>query len=344
PTKGIFFAATSLIGSGMLFLPQAFRNAGLFFSAIIIVFSGFASLFTLNQLINIGYGDLARRAYGTRMESVVNASIIMLYLGYSCVGSAFVATNLRDSFNDLTGCRWHTLSLGFWIAIQGIVLIPLCLIRHMRGFSRVSLVANVFVFVGLTYVLSISSRMLMQRGYGPNVKHFNSANVPLFLGSAVYTYSNHGFVLPVVAAMRQPEKMPCLLVLAISTCALLSLTVGGISYAAFGDTTQQIILINMPPEAIATQVIRVIYAMAVAGAIPMTMYPVYKALESFYFSIASGKHNSCVKFGKNMFRITLIVSVLTVAAVGADRLDLFVSVIGGVACVPLGFVYPPLIH
>ncbi|KAJ2706523.1 hypothetical protein FB645_001533 [Coemansia sp. IMI 203386] len=352
--KALVLLAKAFIGSGMLFLPKAFQNGGLWFSAAIMVLVAMASLYTMQQLASChirlnnlkgGYGTLARKTYGRWMKYVVEVSIVVSQLGFSCAGSVFVATSLRDAFNVLSGCRWDSqVPIEFWIAVQLLPLAPLCLIRHVRGFSKVALVSVVGIFAGLAYVLFTSTRTLVQNGFGPNVISFNHKQFPLFLGSAAYTFEGYALILPIATAMRRPQKISLLLVLVMTLCAILAIAVGGLSYAAFGSTTQPIIILNMPSQSAITQTLRIIYGLAIIGTTPLMMFPTFKLLEPLLFGGRSGKVSVSVKAGKTVFRLSMIIAVLFVAAKGIERLDRLVAIIGGVACVPLAFVYPPLLH
>jgi len=50
------------------------------------------------------------------------------------------------------------------------------------------------------------------------------------------------------------------------------------------------------------------------------------------------------KWQKNVFRFFLVCLTAAVAIVGGDDFEKFVSLIGGFACTPLGFVFPALFH
>ncbi|KAJ2380947.1 hypothetical protein GGI23_007689, partial [Coemansia sp. RSA 2559] len=145
--KSFFLLIKSFIGSGVLFLPRAFYNGGLLFSSVCMLISACLSLYTMLLLIkcyekiHCGYGEMGRRLYGKWVERAVLLSIVVSQIGFSCAGTIFVATNIRDLFNAVTNCS-HRLSLSFWVAIQLVALVPLCLVRHIKGLSGVALLAD----------------------------------------------------------------------------------------------------------------------------------------------------------------------------------------------------------
>lgn len=58
----------------------------------------------------------------------------------------------------------------------------------------------------------------------------------------------------------------------------------------------------------------------------------------------SGKFNWKVKWEKNLFRFGVVVGTGLLSWGGADDLDKFVALIGSFACIPLVYVYPPLLY
>ncbi|KAJ2156201.1 hypothetical protein GGF46_005352 [Coemansia sp. RSA 552] len=345
--KSFFLLIKSFIGSGVLFAPRGFYNGGLAFSAGLMVCVAALSLYTMLLLVRsyerqrCSYGDMARRLYGRTMERVVLFSIVTSQLGFSCAGAIFVATNMRDVFNAATGCRMR-LSLDFWVVIQLAPLIPLCLIRHIKGLSSVALLADVFIVGGLAYVCVVDVDRLARLGVA-HVHNFNPENYALFLGTAAYTFEGYALILPIVDAMRRPQHFPAVLTLVMVIAGSVAVAIGALSYAAFGDHTEAIILLNMP-HSTTTLAVQLAYSLAILFTTPLMMFPVVRILEQALWPRRSGKRNPAVKMQKNAFRTLLLVLVAAVAVAGIDRVDRLVAIIGGFACIPLSFVYPPLFH
>ncbi|KAJ2784146.1 hypothetical protein GGI15_002347 [Coemansia interrupta] len=336
--RAFVLLAKAFIGSGMLFLPRAFSNGGLLFSTLTLLLVAAASLHTMQQL----------RAGGRWLRRAVDASIFASQLGFACAGSVFVAATLRDAFNATTACRWHArLPLGLWITGQTALLAPLCLVRHIRGFSRVALLADSAILLGLAFILATSARSLSLRGPGPHViLTLNTSAFSLFLGSAAYTFEGYALILPICSAMRRPQAFPRLLALVMVLCAAVAVATGGLCYLAFGSATAPIALLNMPAYSPWTQTVRALYALAIIGTTPLMLFPAYRLIEQPRSSGGSSEQNCTPEFktAKNALRLAVLGAVMLAAHVGARRLDRLVAVVGGAACVPLAFVYPPLIH
>ena len=47
---------------------------------------------------------------------------------------------------------------------------------------------------------------------------------------------------------------------------------------------------------------------------------------------------------KNLFRTLFVVFIAYIAYIGGQNLDKFVSFVGCFACIPLVYMYPPILH
>ncbi|KAJ2476266.1 hypothetical protein EV174_004982, partial [Coemansia sp. RSA 2320] len=323
--KTFFLLIKSFIGSGVLFLPRAFYNGGLLFSSVLILVVAAMSLYTMlllvqcHERVRCGYGEMGRRLFGKWMENVVVGSILVSQIGFSCAGTIFVATNMRDLFNAATDCRFR-LPLDFWVVAQMAALVPLCLVRHIKGFSAVALLADIFIVLGLLYVWGEDVATLGKLGVS-HVRNFNAENYSLFLGTAAYTFEGYALILPIADSMSQPEKFPAVLSLVMVICAAVAVSIGALSYAAYGDKTEAIVLLNMPSKTAATLSVQLLYSLAILLSVPLMMFPVIRILEQALFPRRSGKLEARVKLQKNTFRTLLVAVVIGISAVGVERVD-----------------------
>ncbi|KAJ1956722.1 hypothetical protein EC988_001198 [Linderina pennispora] len=346
--KAFFLLLKSFIGSGVLFLPRAFLNGGIVFSSIILSISAMLSLYCMTLLVECyqriphGYSEIGRRLYGKGMGRAVQFSIVISQTGFACAGTIFVATNIRDLFNAATDCQYR-YSLGFWVAAQLAFMIPVCLIRHIKGLSSFALFGDLFVLGGIVYVFVMDIKKISTLGTG-FVRKFNPEDYSLFLGTAAYTFEGYAMILPIADSMRKPEKFPQILTIVMALCGLITVTIGSVSYLAYGEETETIILLNMPSGTAATLTVQLLYSIAMLLTNPLMVYPAIRTLEHWLFPRRSGKHNVGVKMQKNAFRTSFLLAVTAIAVFGLDRLDKLVAIIGGSACVPISFIFPPLFH
>lgn len=142
--------------------------------------------------------------------------------------------------------------------------------------------------------------------------------------------------------MAEPEKFPKVLSGTMIFITGIFLSVGFISYLAFGSQVQTVILLNMP-DSIAVNTVQGLYALAICLSIPLQLFPAIRIIETGLFT-RSGKYDSFVKWQKNLFRFVSVLICAAIAIAGSSDLDKFVSLIGSLCCVPLCFFFPPLFH
>ncbi|ORX67596.1 hypothetical protein DL89DRAFT_269386 [Linderina pennispora] len=229
--------------------------------------------------------------------------------GFACAGTIFVATNIRDLFNAATDCQYR-YSLSFW------------------GLSSFALFGDLFVLGGIVYVFVMDIKKISTLGTG-FVRKFNPEDYSLFLGTAAYTFEGYAMILPIADSMRKPEKFPQILTIVMALCGLITVTIGSVSYLAYGEETEAIILLNMPSGTAATLTVQLLYSIAMLLTNPLMVYPAIRTLEHWLFPRRSGKHNVGVKMQKNAFRTSFLLAVTAIAVFGLDRLDKLVAIIGG---------------
>jgi len=77
----------------------------------------------------------------------------------------------------------------------------------------------------------------------------------------------------------------------------------------------------------------------------LQLFPAVRIMENLFFTKReSGKMSPLIKWQKNFFRACTVFVCYYVAWLGASDLDKFVSFVGSFACIPLCYVYPPLLH
>jgi solute carrier family 36 (proton-coupled amino acid transporter) len=76
----------------------------------------------------------------------------------------------------------------------------------------------------------------------------------------------------------------------------------------------------------------------------LQFFPAARIVETGIFKHRSGKSNPKIKWQKNGTRILLVLLCTLISTFGAQDLDKFVAFVGSFACVPLCYVYPPMLH
>ena len=347
--RTFFLLIKSFIGTGVLFLPKAFRNGGLLFSLVTLVYVSMVSSLAFHLLLQCrsvhggGYGDIGQAISGKKMRHIILGSITLSQLGFVCASIIFTAQNI-GSFLEAVVKGSMPLATKALIALQLVVLIPLALIRNISRLGGAALLADVFILLGLGYIYYYDISALARHGISPTVKMWNPHDFTLTIGSCIFTFEGIGLILPVQSAMRQPQNFESLLYIVMGIITVIFGSIGALSYATFGEKTKVEVIGNFPHDNPMVNVVQFLYSLAVLVGAPVQLFPAVRIVEGLIFGHHSGKKDAATKWKKNSFRAAVLCACGIISALGASDLDKFVALVGSFACVPLVYIYPAYLH
>ncbi|KAF9301129.1 neutral amino acid transporter [Mortierella antarctica] len=351
PLKASFLLGKAFVGTGVLFLPKAFKNGGILFSSLCLAFVAiiccisFLMLVKVRLVVRESFQDIGKTLFGPYMRLAVLFSVALSQVGFCCAYLIFVSQNIDAVVQTFTKCTFHGIQAKVYIFVPLVILIPLVLIRRMSILSLPSMLANLFIVFGIVYLWYFSIDVLADNGIGPNIELFNSDDFALFIGTAVFSFEGIGLVIPITESMAEPEKFPKVLAWTIAVVAFIFTSVGALCYAAFGSNVQTIVVLNLPVTSGWTITVEILYSLAIILSVPLMLSPASKIIENGIFGTKSGGVDTKVKMQKNVLRIFLICACAVISyVVGGPNLDKFVSFVGSVACMPLCFIFPAMFH
>ncbi|KHN97687.1 Amino acid transporter, transmembrane [Metarhizium album ARSEF 1941] len=346
--KTFFTLLKAFIGTGIMFLPKAFRNGGILFSSLTLVVVSLINCLCFRLLLDCrhryggGYGELGVSIVGPKFRNLILGSIALSQLGFVCTGLIFTAENLYSFLNAVTHVDIGVPSL---IALQLLPLVPLALIRKISKLGPVALLADVFILVGLVYIWQFDIRTLATHGMAPTVQLFNPSAFTLTIGSAIFTFEGIGLILPIQSSMKKPEQFGGLLYFVMLLITIVFTSVGALCYATFGEDTKIQVISNFPQDAVIVNAVQFLYSLAVLAGEPVQLFPAVRIIETSLFGErATGKKSIAIKWQKNAARTLVMGLCVVISMVGASDLDKFVALIGSFACVPLVYIYPAYLH
>lgn len=344
-TKAVLLLLKAFLGTGVLFLPRGFRNAGYVFAITALVFFSVLSYYCFISLINVrikigsgSYGDIAFKLFGNKLRKAILTSIVLSQIGFAAAYIVFTGKNLQAFVISILG---KNLDIEFYIILQLFVFIPLSLTRKIAKLSGTALIADLFIFLGLFYVFYHCSFVVATQGIADIVEF--SSDWTVFIGTAIFTYEGIGLLIPIQESMEEPSKFPFLLFAVMLTATVSFVVIGTIGYFAFGSETETVILLNFPKDSIIVSLIQFLYVTAILLSTPLQLFPAIRILENGLIK-KSGKYDSSIKWQKNYFRIALVIVTACISWGGASDLDKFVAIVGSFACIPLIYIFPPLLH
>jgi len=338
----------SFVGTGVLFLPRAFLNGGMLFSSMVLLGVAILSYYCFILLINTrmkveaSFGDMGGILYGKWMRALILSSLVLSQFGFVSAYTVFTAENLQAFVLAVSKCK-SFIDIKFLVMLQLVIFLPLSLVRDIGKLGITALVADAFILLGLIYLYYFDVYTIVSNKGIADVELFNPSSWTLFIGTAIFTFEGVGLIIPIQESMKHPEKFAGVLGLIMIIITVLMTSIGALSYAAYGSSTKTVVILNLPQDSKMVNVVQFLYSLAILLSTPLQLFPAIRILETELFT-RSGKYNPYIKWQKNIFRFVLVAVCSLIAWGGAGDLDKFVSLVGSFACVPLVYVYPPLLH
>jgi len=340
----------SFVGVGVLTLPHAFQRAGYVGGAVGLVTVGVLSYFCMRVLLRCGekitgvasFASIGREALGPWGGAVVNLFVVVTQIGF-CIGYIiFVAANLERVVAAISpGVK---VSQGVFALIFGACVVPLVLLRTIKGLHCTSLVADFIIVFGLLVIVGSSVSTLSQNHTETQqaVQAIDWVHLPLFFGLSVSAFEGIAMVLPVQQSMAEPHRFPAMLrVVMLWVCSLYVL-IAALGYMAYGDETEDSVTLNLPHGNALSPIVQLGYSFAIFFSYPVMMFPATQILEKskLFEQVWSG---GSVVVKTNVFRV-LLVAVTCLVAMAVPHFALFANLIGALACSCLAFVLPAVFY
>ncbi|CAG2207895.1 PAT [Mytilus edulis] len=211
------------VGTGILAMPNAVNNAGLWVGTFGILLIGGIAVHCMHMLLNcshilskrvkepsLDYASVLETALKTGPRRVrriawfgrllVNIFLIITQTGFCCIYLLFVAQNIKqfvDSFYP------DSLSTIHYLLIVTAVLIPYTFIKELKLLAPFSMAANIFNFVGLVIIFQYLFRGLPDYRSRPASMPFD--DLPLYFGTVIFSYEGIGLVMPIENKMQYPS-------------------------------------------------------------------------------------------------------------------------------------------
>eukprot|EP01065_Artemidia_motanka_P011153 TRINITY_DN15997_c0_g1_i1.p1 TRINITY_DN15997_c0_g1~~TRINITY_DN15997_c0_g1_i1.p1 ORF type:complete len:556 (+),score=117.95 TRINITY_DN15997_c0_g1_i1:64-1731(+) len=356
PPRGLTFAEAffsmlkGIIGSGVLVLPSAFAKVGLLFAVFALASIASLTGYCITLLMrtrgttNLSFPDIGTAAMGPFAGTMVRVSMVSFQTGLIIIYHIFVGQTVKSILEGVTGCAdWAVATpvshiIAYHAAVQSLV----SWVRRMKYLAWIAICADIFIVVGLASVLANTVSVLAQRG-PQEIDSVVLAGAGVFIGTAVSSFEGICVMIPIADAMQDRGRFTEALTYALLTTGVLFLSIGTVCYVVFGRDVQANVLMNLGAKSGATQLVSVMYLMAIACSVPLQSLPAFRVVEGS-FGLPSGKVNARAKWIKNAFRFCFVFATAIVASEWIDSLGNIMALLGGLAGAPLGFVYPPIFH
>lgn len=347
------------LGTGILAMPLAFLNAGLFFGLVATFIIGTVCTYCIHILVkcahilsqrmkvpSLGFADVAEVAFLAGPPSlqkfsglsrgIINLFLVVDLIGCCCVYIVFVTKNLKQVIDLHVD---NEIDLGYYMLALLPLLIVMNLVRNLKYLAPFSMVANVLIGTGMGITFYYIFQDLPSVSSRPQFATWSQ--LPLFFGTAIFALEGIGVVMPLENNMKTPHHFigcPGVLNIGMFCVVLLYSTVGFFGYLKYGPETAGSITLNLPDNLLA-QSVKVMIAIAIFLTYSLQFYVpmeiIWKSLKHRFTS-----HPLLVEYS---IRIVLVCFTVAVA-IAIPNLGPFISLVGAVCLSTLGLMFPSIIE
>ncbi|PAN44327.1 hypothetical protein PAHAL_9G034800 [Panicum hallii] len=374
PAQTIGNIVVSIVGTGVLGLPYAFRTAGWLAGALGVAGAGAATFYCMLLLLdcrdklreqeaeveehghqhrccNYTYGDLGEKCFGRVGRCFTEATIILSQTGGTVAYLVFIGQNVSSVFAAEGGRGPSPLSPA---AVVLALLLPvqaaLSFIRSLPSLAHFSILADACTVLAVATVVKQDAQLLAARGGQPFAGRAAVAGpwgVAFACGCAVFCFEGFCMTLALEASMSDRSRFRPVLLQAIAGVTVVYVCFGACGYLAYGDATKDIITLNLPSNW-STAAVKVVLCIALALTFPIMMHPIHEIVEARLLAPGGWlrKHiggGALERAALHASRVA-VVAALSAAACFVPAFGSFASFVGSTVCALLSFVLPALFH
>uniref|UniRef100_A0A8I5TYW4 Solute carrier family 36 member 3 n=2 Tax=Pongo abelii TaxID=9601 RepID=A0A8I5TYW4_PONAB len=360
------------IGTGLLGLPLAIKNAGLLVGPVSLLAIGVLTVHCMVILLNcaqhlsqrlqktfVNYGEATMYSLETcpntwlRTHAVwgrytVSFLLVITQLGFCSVYFMFMADNLQQMVEEahVTSniCQPREiltltpiLDIRFYMLIILPFLILLVFIQNLKVLSVFSTLANITTLGSMALIFEYIMQGIPYPSNLPLMANWKT--FLLFFGTAIFTFEGVGMVLPLKNQMKHPQQFSFVLYLGMSIVIILYILLGTLGYMKFGSDTQASITLNLP-NCWLYQSVKLMYSIGIFFTYALQFHVPAEIIIPFAISQVS---ESWALFVDLSVRSALV-CLTCVSAILIPRLDLVISLVGSVSSSALALIIPALLE
>ncbi|XP_031564992.1 amino acid transporter AVT3C-like [Actinia tenebrosa] len=284
----------------------------------------------MQQEREIDYGDLGFVSLGLTGKAIVDISIVVSQIGFSCAYLIFISENIADMTSD----RFSKNTVLLTLLPPLLVLVNFRHLKRLAIFSMFADFANVFAYcVVFWFDFEHFDRVKL------HPKLANISGLPFFLGIAIYCYEGAGMVLALEASCAKTarSKFRSILKFTLTLVTLLSMVFGICGYLSYGINTNNIITINLPKGPF-PYIVRGCLCFSLFFTYPVMMFPAVAILEKQIFN--NGK---IYYYYGTLIRAGVVVASLVIVLI-IPNFSILMALVGSSCCTLLSFILPALFH
>ncbi|GJQ67744.1 hypothetical protein Trydic_g16552 [Trypoxylus dichotomus] len=328
-TESMLHIVKGILGTGILAMPEAFKNSGLLLGIVSSFGNCFLCTYAMHVFVDCLY-ILCKKSkvpvltytnamktgfqYGPswtqkRVKLITNVTdglIIFYQLGACCVYILFVVVNVKSVLDMYTKEKlWRNLK----------ILVPFSVFSNIMSVVAIGVV---YYYIFETPLPHLSERYLTR------IKQF-----PLAFGTTCFAFTSVPFTIAVENNMKNPKNFGGWFgVYNRSIAIIMSVTISlaFLGFWKFGEDTKPSIVLNFPPRAALTQTVNLLYSFAIYISFALNSYvPVKLLWETYLLSLV--KDSTYIITWEYLLRLMVVTMSIFFAAT-LPMLGLFMSLFG----------------
>ncbi|XP_031339112.1 proton-coupled amino acid transporter-like protein pathetic [Photinus pyralis] len=362
-TGALIHLLKSSLGTGILAMPNAFRNAGLIFGLVGTFVVGLLCTYCVHILVKAShaicqkakipvlgfsetcgaafeYGPKPLRKFSTAAKYTVDISLLITYFMSNCVYVVFIAEALHGVFNQWFPDNGLSIRM-YMVMIMGFLIIS-AQIRELKHLVPFSFLANVSLVgaLGVTlYYMFLEVNPVSSR---PAFASFST--LPMFFSTVIFAMEGIGVVMPVENNMKNPQHFlgcPGVLNAAMTSVVLLYAFIGFFGYLRFGEDTRPNITLNLPMEEIPAQIGNVLIPISVFLTYNLQMFVPLDII--WRKGLSDRLHGTWRRhLGQIIMRCLYVAGTIAVS-VAVPNLEPIIGLVGSVCFSTLGILVPAIV-
>ncbi|KAI4319559.1 hypothetical protein MLD38_033144 [Melastoma candidum] len=353
----------SIVGTGVLGLPFAFKIAGWAAGSLGVLFAGLSTYYCMiilvecrDKLVSDGetdvrtYGDVGFKCFGRAGRYLTEALITITHCGGAVAYLIFIGQNLSSilTVHGITYVSFIFLLLPLEILLSWIdslsALAPFSIFADVCNVLAMAFVVNEDVHQALSGQFSFKDR----RAFSSNIRA-----LPFAGGMAVFCFEGFGMTLALESSMKERGCFPKLLAQAFAGIVSVYVLFGVLGYMAYGDDAKDIVTLNLP-QTWTTIAVQIGLCLGLAFTFPIMVHPITEIFEeklrrmAWFKSLHRGGDVDSAKSKRWRAVVCLIRGMLIlglgVVASSVPGFGVFVSLVGSSFCAMISFVFPATYH
>ncbi|KAK7793292.1 hypothetical protein R5R35_004993 [Gryllus longicercus] len=351
------------IGTGILAMPDAFRNAGLVVGTLGTLLMGVICTHCMHMLVrcshelcrrtkvpSLGFSEVVEASFATGPSFIerysrpakilVNIFLCITQLGFCCVYFVFVAVNLQYVLSHYCSLNLDTYQYLLMLLVP---MVLLNWVKNLKYLTPVSLFAALVTVIGLGitffYMLQDLPRTSSVRKFAP------WKQLPLFFGTVIYAFEGIGVVLPLENNMKNPQDFggwTGVLNTGMAIVAVLYTSVGFFGYLKYGEKVKLgSITLNLPENDLLAQSVRLMMAVAIFLSYGLQFYV---PMGIIWPIVQPYLQSERAKFLGEYILRTVLVTFTLCLAIAIPNLGAVISLVGALSSSTLALIFPPLIE